>query len=58
MDCDTEELITKINWPVHDKESSEEGYGDKTLNVKVDIKYEHRIYHQFPSSLTHPLSSF
>lgn len=43
MDCDTEELITKINWPVHDKESSERGYGDRTRNVKVDIKYEHRI---------------
>ena len=43
MDCDTVELITRINWPVHDKESSEEGYGDKTRNVQLDIKYEHRI---------------
>jgi len=37
VDCDTEELISRINWPVHDKESSEKGYGDKTRKVKVSL---------------------
>lgn len=55
MDCDNEELITKINRPVHDNESSEKGYGDKTRNVKVDIKYELRILPSV-SLLTHALT--
>jgi len=37
VDCDAEELITRINRPVHEKESSEKGYGDKSRNVKVSL---------------------
>jgi len=52
VDCDTEELITRINRSVYDKEWSEKGYGFKTRNVKVGMKYEHRILPSV-SLLTH-----
>jgi hypothetical protein len=51
-------LVTRINRTLHDKELSERGYGVKTRNVKVDIKYEHHIYYyQWPYSLMHAPSS-
>jgi hypothetical protein len=37
--CDPEELTTIINRSVHYKESPVKGNGDKTRNVKVDMKY-------------------